>query len=349
MVDTKIEKPKAATHYLWADYARFTCLFLVVFFHIPFRPDSVMDETLRLFRIPCFFFISGLLFRFEKYPAFPGFVKHRAKQILAPYFCFFFIAYVFWLLGAKQFYISADRQASLSLYEPVLEYLCGTPYLILWPLWFLACLFALQCIFYLFFKKIKNKFLAVFILLLFPLLPVLIDMQNAPWKLDRVCNYMPYYGVACFFRKEIFAFFEQKKRYAVALILFLFHLLFLYLADELTNPFAGVYIKIGGSITIIFAGCTLIKIVADFLGKRKYIDYISTNSVVVLGWHTYVIRGIQAIVMLLVATPAGAGFPELSYGINLILAALVMLLLFIPAYLINRYVPFITGKGRFWE
>ena len=76
-------------HYTWIDYVKFLSIFLVVFYHCPPPFTHIPHLSLSLLRIPCFFFISGLLFRFEKYPSFLKFVKRRSKQLLVPYFCFF--------------------------------------------------------------------------------------------------------------------------------------------------------------------------------------------------------------------------------------------------------------------
>lgn len=82
---------------LWIDYARFMSLFPVISYHVPVTLTDYPYWLFYLLRLPGFVFISGLLFRFEKYPSFTDYLKHRSKQLLIPYFCFILIFYVLWL------------------------------------------------------------------------------------------------------------------------------------------------------------------------------------------------------------------------------------------------------------
>lgn len=50
------------------------------------------------FHIPLFFFLSGLLFRRERYRNFGAFVGHRARTLLLPYAVFSAVTWLYWVV-----------------------------------------------------------------------------------------------------------------------------------------------------------------------------------------------------------------------------------------------------------
>ena len=289
----------------------------------------------------CFFFLSGLLFNFDKYPLVWSFAKHRSKQLLIPYFSFFALFYVYWLLWGYK-----HDAAGTPFYQPVLEYIYGRPRLIDISLWFVSCLFAMQMLFYLFLKKIKNRFVAIIILLAAPFIPDFIDLSNAPWMLDNVCMYFPFYGIASLYRKEIMQNLGKGKIQLLygAIALFIFTaIVYLLTSGTVTSIFLITGLKIAGSFCILFPVLLVIKYIADFCGEFVFPKYIAMNAIVVLALHTYVILSISAIIALL-------GYPSTffdgKYLLKFLIAAFTVTVMVIPIYLINRYFPFMLGKTK---
>ena len=329
-------------HYTWIDYAKFLSIFLVVYFHSPPSLPSVPNISLALFRMPCFFFLSGLLFYFDKHPSFWGFAKHRSKQLLIPYFSFFLLLYVYWLLWGH----TKDAPGT-PFYQPLLEYIYGRPTLIDEPLWFIACLFALQLLFYLFFKKIKKRFIATITLVAAPFIPAFIDLSNSPWMLENVCTYFPFYGVASLYRKEIMQQLGNEKvqiLYGIICIFLYVAIVYLLTNGTIDNDFLKIGLRTAGSFCIIFPILLIIKYIADFCGNITLIKYIATNAIVVLALHVYVILTLSAITLLL-------GYPSTffdeKYFLKFFIALFTVLVMVIPAYIINRYFSFVLGRGNF--
>lgn len=78
------------------DILRGIAIFLVVFGHVTHLPE--LRTYIWGFHIPIFFFISGLLFRKEKFEKFTDFLKSRLKNIVLPYAIFYLATLVYWIL-----------------------------------------------------------------------------------------------------------------------------------------------------------------------------------------------------------------------------------------------------------
>ena len=327
--------------HIWIDHAKFLSIFLVVYFHCPPMLPNVPATALNLIRMSCFFFLSGLLFNFDKYTCFWSFAKRRSKQLLIPYFSFFAVLYIYWLLwGYKN-----DAQG-IPFYQPLFEYLYGRPALINLPLWFVACLFAMQMLFYLIFKKIKNRIIAVIILLTIPLIPVFIDLSNYPWMLENVCAYFPFYGIASLYRKEIMQQSGKSKKqilYGIISLFIYIAIVYLLSSGTIHNEILTTGLRIAGSFCILFPVLLIIKYISDFIGEIAFTKYISMNAIVVLALHTYVILTISLMLSIF-------GYPstffEGKYLLKFLIAAFTVSVMIIPVYIINNYFPFILGKSK---
>ena len=328
----------AQTRYAWIDLAKALSITLIVWFHCP--PKIYPFTQLS---IPLFFFLSGLLFDFEKYPSFIQFVQRRSKQLLVPYFCFFAMFYLFWLFVGRS--LSSPEEQAMPLYAPLLEYLYGRPHLIDIPLWFVACLFAMQCIFYVFKNLHRNA--AVIILLLLPFLPDLTDMSNAPWMLDALCYYFPFYGMASLFKNEIFIFLENKKRFLFVFILLIISILSSQILIHISNEYFTTLLKLILSFSLILPFVVLTKVITGKFGIHYLLKYIAANTLIILACHTYVIR--LAGIFITQVLGLGSDFYDGNLWFKSGLTIFVMVSMFVAIYIINRYFPFIIAKGKIFS
>lgn len=327
--------------YIWIDYAKFLSIFLVVYFHTPPVLSGIFGASLHFLRMPCFFLIAGLLFRLDKYQTFKQYFTHRSKQLLIPYFCFFILFYIYWLIIGKRTGTPEDLAAPL--YQPVLEYLLGAPKLICKPLWFVPCLLAMQCIFYLCFKRI-NRLLATFILFLFPFIPLLVNLVDSPFSLDVVCKCIPFYGIASLYRKELFEFIEKRNHFFTGTVSLAIHIVLCYFFIQQPTPLQKTFIELFGSFSILLTVFIFMKWISDFFGKKYFIENMASNAIVILAFHTYGIIIVQKLIMWSFNVPID--FFEGKYILKLIIAGIVMAGMIIPIWFINKYTPFVLGKKR---
>jgi fucose 4-O-acetylase-like acetyltransferase len=326
--------------YQWIDNAKFASIFLIVFFHSPPVLTGFSGLMLSELRLPSFFFVSGLLFNFERHPSFFEFLRYRGKQLLIPYFCFFIIFYVYWLIIGKS--MSSPEEQATPFYSPLLEYLYGRPKLVCLPLWFLACLFAMQSSFYLF-RKFKNRSVTLIILVAISLLPSLTDMSHLPWMLENVCLYIPFYGFASLYRKEIFRFMENKRRFSIGLVMLLLHIACYFIYSCVENETVKSALRLAGSFAVIVPFFILIKLVSE-KELPKVIRYTGANTVIVLAFHTY---GITLLMFVFhnisIINTFITEFPYLS---KFLISVIVMFAMLAPIYFVNKYLPFIIGREK---
>ncbi|MCF0232438.1 MAG: acyltransferase family protein, partial [Enterococcus sp.] len=128
---------------VWIDYAKVCSMVLVVFYHTPPQLGAI-DTVVGLMRLPAFFLVAGFLFKVEKFDNLWQLVLHRSKQLLVPYFFFFAVFYVIWLLFGRDMAGDTD----VEIYEPIIEFVTGRPQTICAPMWFVVCLFSIQIIYY---------------------------------------------------------------------------------------------------------------------------------------------------------------------------------------------------------
>jgi fucose 4-O-acetylase-like acetyltransferase len=326
----------------WINAAKFASIFLVVLYHCPPSiSGTVAGITLSHMRLPAIFFHAGLLFSFERHPSFIAFIKHRSKQLLIPYFCFFFFFYLVWLLVGRN--LSSPEEMAMPFYQPLLEYLYGRPFMVDWPLWFIAALFSMQCVFYLF-RKIDRR-ISVVIIFLLSLIPHLIDMSQVPWMLDAVCDALPYYAVASLYKKEIFRFMEMKSRFLIGFILLIIHFICNLLLLGHPNEFLSLPISFLCSFSVILPLFILIKVITDKWKIHSLIQYMAANTIIILACHTSVIRLIE----ILASRIIGDHFFDGQYALKAGIALIVMISMLAPVYIINRYFPFVVGRGRFFK
>ena len=331
---------QSSKHHTWIDYAKFSCIFLVVLYHFsPQFPPSVVS-ALKLTRMPCFFFLSGLLFRKEKYSSVLSFVKHRSKQLLIPYFCFFALFYIYWLFIGK--YHGGENDLQAHLLQPLWEYIYGRPELICQPLWFVSCLFALQCLFLVVFRKIKNRRFSLLLLFLFAALPLCIDLSNSPWMFDSVCQAMPFYGIACLYSKEIKQGIENRRVLFISLLCagFIFGVA-VFMLPMIGDKVLKQMIFYLGNFSAIALVLILMKFLSDCIGRLRWVEYYASNAIVILALHTY---GILAMLQLASKISFFSFLASNSTPVCLLLSVVVFASMAVPIYLINRYFPFILGK-----
>ena len=139
----------------YIDLAKGFCIILVVLYHVlqHFRVQSEYVYLLSTFRMPLYFFLSGLFFK--EYEGFLGFLIRKINKLFIP-FCFFYITTSFFLPNILHFCgITVSHTESLGIQGLwsfiTIEKLANG------PLWFLWCLFIVNIFFYLCVIIVKKK------------------------------------------------------------------------------------------------------------------------------------------------------------------------------------------------
>ena len=136
----------------YIDFMKCLCIMLIVMYHIDHEFFNYLapnlNNALQAFRLPMYYFISGIFFKL--YEGFADFTRRKVNNILVPFVFFVVLAFAVRCLEALvRIAIGADPidVSPLQLVEPF--------YLRNWemtgPLWFLLSLFWVNIIFYAFY------------------------------------------------------------------------------------------------------------------------------------------------------------------------------------------------------
>ena len=180
----------------YIDFMKCMCIMLIVMYHIDhdffdyFAPN--LNNALQAFRLPMYYFISGIFFKL--YNGFADFTRRKVNNILVPFVFFVAFAYCWRLLeygfrlavGAEPIDISLSQLA-----EPFyLRYWPNTT-----PLWFLLSLFWVNVIFYAMQRWIRPLWGILLTTVLLSVVGYLLGVSKVelPLMLDTSLVALPYF------------------------------------------------------------------------------------------------------------------------------------------------------------
>ena len=325
----------------WLDYIKFIAMTLVVVYHTPPRYDSAHEAALFNMGAPVFFFAAGYLFNIAKQKNFLTFLGHRARQILVPYTTFFIIFYALWLAVGRR--MAGPEEQAIDVLTPMWQFVQGTPDVVLGPFWFLAALFTMQVIYY----PIKRYLSGCWPLVVALLLSVgLLVMPDLPWfrywNLDKAFLYMPIYAFGNCCRPLVEKFeFSTPSRSLLWMALAVLGLGFLVLAP-LNIDRAVAYVLAPEAVILVLPLYTAVcKWLEKRCGIRRIAQTVAITGITYLALQNYLI----GVIKIVVARLLGPEILDDSILFKVVIALVVMVTLYPIAVFIERYLPFLLGKG----
>lgn len=325
----------------YIDLAKGICISFVVLYHI-FRACMIgqsfegtpvmaflMNDLLGSFRMPFYFFLSGLFYK--QYEGKFTFIKKKINKLLIPFLFVFIVTIV--LRNIAEYIINPSYDID-ALERDIISMKPNT------PIWFLLCLFNLNIIYFIIDKNLKNKTIMSIILTLICLLGFYLRNIGAyePFYIISALTFMPFYLGGYWIRKKTDLLSKPFSKKDWGLILFFFILLFantyLYGISYYNNQYLIIEIThwvIGG-----FSGTFAMIILAKRIKKLPVISYVGRYSIVVLCTHLLVIRVIFHIWPLL---------PPISLGAKIFIELIVVLLISVPIIkFCIRYLPYFFAQ-----
>ena len=140
----------------YIDFMKCLCIMLIVMYHIDHEffnyLASNLNNALQAFRLPMYYFISGIFFKL--YGGFADFTRRKVNNILVPFVFFVVLAYGLRLVEFGARYLIGAQPIDINpsiLIEPFYM----RSWLLTSPLWFLLSLFWVNIIFYALQRLIK--------------------------------------------------------------------------------------------------------------------------------------------------------------------------------------------------
>lgn len=276
----------------YIDLAKGLCISLVVLFHIGQQIDSAQTvshtgEVFQYFRMPLYYFLSGMFFK--GYSGFVDFSTRKINKLLIPYVFFFLASYLVGMMcGFLGFY---EKGIILEPFrwDIIFELFTGAEISYNAPIWFLLSLFEVNVMFYVLHNFIKDgRQLLLISLALGMTMSYIIVPGSLPYYLDRTLKFFPFFAMG-FYAKGLVINHDRRLAKTYALVaLCCFGLIYgvTYLDEAIKgSPWVGY---LAGAI-----GVAMIMIVSNIVGKLPIFSYIGRYSIVVLGFHTFLIRPLK--------------------------------------------------------
>lgn len=273
------------------DILRGIAILFVVFGHIQHLGGETTNYIWS-FHLPLFFFISGMLYRPEKFENFKTFLKAKVIGIIIPYVFFYVISFTYWVLIERHM-----RGADI----PIWQYMIGLPYGTYdvrfndfnGSLWFLPALFSVEMIYY-WIAKLKSVILNVVALIgVFVAGYFFREYLHAlPMGIDAAMMSVCFYGFGhLVMQKGLYEKSKQIKvwiQLSIILVMILLHYTLLPFTgvdlcqSKIDHPFFYIPVALVGIIGYFFVAC--------ILRRDKVLEWMGRSSLVIFAFHGHIFR-----------------------------------------------------------
>lgn len=314
------------------DLAKGICITLVVFYHSKgvLHCNYLTDSFLMSFRLPLYFFLSGLFFK--DYGNFRTFFIKKTNRLLIPFF-FFYLCFSVLIPNVMHYCLGMNFETVLGL-PSLWAFIWPGQYPNI-PIWFLLCLFLMNIYFWIVRKMVKES--SIFLLII-----CIISGITGYWLIN---HYESDYGnlfkalqsIPFFYFGYLFAHYEglsvlqslSKKRSIVCLFIFLIPTFILSVFIPWPTIITFYICGISGTLFIL-----LLAVLFQYL---PLLSYIGRYSIIILLTHGIFIR---------ILTPL---YQYLNQSISATSTIVIMTLLLLLSYyiiipLMCRYFPYVTAQ-----
>lgn len=328
---------------VWIDLAKVISIVLVTYYHANTLHEGYGAHLVQLLRMPAFFLIAGFLFDDRKFPSLWSLLKHRFRQLMIPYLCF------------EALLIPFTNQGWEQLLQATVNALWGHPTTCI-PLWFLVCLFGMQIIHYVGIRIIEHltqgswREHTLLLLVLYVSISLSLSPLDLPdhFQLNAIVCNLPFYVAANCYKNLIRQITWKRTPVIITFCLFFGLTLVWVKANLITEN--GTWTS--GAIyylTHILAGLCLLppyiaccKLIGNAMGHSRLVEYLGSNTIIILIFHTYFISAISSISVILFNHDILSLNPVITYGIVL----LIVMAHYPIIRIINRWLPWMLGRGR---
>lgn len=329
----------------YIDLAKGLCIIIIIFNHInclfyPELLENPLSNMFSCFRMPLYFFLSGLFFK--AYGGFLDFTLRKTNKLLVPF--------VFWHLTLSlglAWVIGIVTKGSWSLESVKENFLAilhnGTPLNI--PIWFLLALFVTNILFYSLFILAERLepvpvtgTLAVGAILFGVAGQLLRTFEvNLPLYLDTACTAMPFFAAGYLVRKHTNL--PSTPMNWKGVVMFVFGLAMMaiafiknvYFMDLRIN---AIHVPATFAYLFGFSGIALILYVSKAIGHLPIISYIGRYSIILLVLHVPFLHIFGSTICKLCGNMPDIGKGMITFVVitSLCMACIPLCLKFLPKF-----------------
>lgn len=270
----------------FVDLTKGVCIILVVMAHIGGAFDRLdKDSMLSCFRMPLYFFISGVFFK--SYEGLLGFVVRKINKLIIPFLFFyisaFLLKYIVWKIAPGVFHLPVSWSELLIIFHGH-DLIKFNP-----PIWFLIALFNCNILFYLIhFLREKHLPIMFAITLLIGCTGFYLGKQQIvlPFYIDVAMTALPFYVAGFWVRRYNFFLYPSHRFDKFIPVFVLMALIIMYFTATTpgmrTNNYPG---NIFQTYIAAFAVIFMIMLLCKKVKKLKVVSYLGRYSIITLGIH----------------------------------------------------------------
>lgn len=281
------------------DLAKGFCIMLVVFTHITgyFDTHYYFEDALSIFRMPLYFFLSGLFFK--PYDGFISFLKRKINKLLIPFLAFYLTTSVL-LPHILSIFGYSVRNSDIYGINYLWAFITLERFPNM-PIWFLICLFVVNCFFYFLYKicrlsescHIQNVFIFGGLNIICGLLGYFLGANgiNLPMYTDSALTALPFFYFGFLFNRYTKILLPSKyDSFLPVIIVILFIVTYIFSGKVIysyniffNTPVWAIYLcGLSGTLGIIFTS----KLIHHLPG----ISYFGRYSIMILLTHNLIIQ-----------------------------------------------------------
>lgn len=341
-VNNQIVTKKERIHYI--DFMKGLCIILIVinhvdnhFFDIVFPGLPNLNYALESFRIPLYFFLSGLFFK--TYSGFSEFLRKKVNNLIITLFFFHFLCAILKLpLVIIANILRPGNEFGFGITD-IIPPIFGRFWKAAGAIWFLAALFGVNVIFYAFRRFLNNVGIIIAAIVGSIIGYILMKYKiTLPFEFDIALVALPYFTLGWGIKNAGFLKSMSADKWGFIVIVPCAILIYLYSSEiQLIHQNVPNYFML---YAIPFLAILSLFWVSKNLGKIPLISYYGRYSVIIVGTHQLIISYLSLAVrgFLSVRSPIIA----LAIFIIVMLAELII----IPTFV--RYLPRFTAQKDFF-
>lgn len=320
----------------WIDMAKGYGMIAVIISHICQGPLTLWLYT---FHMPLFFFLSGYVF--SNKDNFFGFLKKKARSLLLPYFSLGIPMVIFKVTANIYYNGSFNIDNTLGL---IRGYLIQKRQ---WTLWYIACLFFLNILFYLITKFIKRKSVIGIIVAISAVAGLCYYKAGGlalPWNIDVCLTALPFFYVGYILKlnsEKIEKIFSKKYSGFLLFAVFgginvVFGVLNVLTTEKGLEMFYNEYANPVFTYISAFAGIFAVILFSKFF-TFKPIKFIGENSLVYYAWHQTIMIPVTKELFNLLGFEHPTDITQPYYWCyKLVQFAVILIVLTIPTVIIEK-------------
>lgn len=282
----------------WIDTAKGFCILLVALNHVLLYCGieelcpPIFINFLSSFRMPLYFFLSGLFFK--SYSSSRFFITKKTNKLIIPFLFFYIIFSIitpFIIISTVGFFPFLDNNTKLC--DLVFDFYNNDCQLVNGPLWFLLCLFEINIVFYLIHFICKNDNYIYLISAICGLAGLILCYYQIDLicSLDTALTAMPFFCFGYFTKSKTNILYHSavdKHLIVLSIVCGIFCLLCARHVQYYNNYFYNTSYFTAHICGII--GTMMVIFISKRIGKLSVISYFGRYSIIILCTHILIVK-----------------------------------------------------------